>query len=333
MDFVIKIKKIYKIASIKSATIKNILNMRGVFLVEVLVLDVGGTFIKYALINENVEMGEKGKISTPMDTIESFVDVIGELFEKYKSRISGIAMSLPGRMNSDTGYLYSGGSLQYNYNINIIDILKKRCDVPISIENDGKCAALAEAKVGNLKDIDDGIVVILGTGIGGGIIKDKKLHKGKHFMAGEFSMIFSDGKEFNSDFNQFWGGQNGVPALCVAVAEAKNLPIEAVDGYKVFEYVNSGDEVSKEIFNKYCSNMAAQLFNLQYIFDPEKIAIGGGISQQSILIECIQKNIDKYADKLGNFLMEKPKVVPCKYFNDSNLIGAYFNYVNKFVRK
>lgn len=94
-------------------------------------------------------------------------------------------MSLPGRMDSNKGYLYSGGMLQYNRGKNIVEILEKRCPVPITIENDGKCAALAEAWIGNLKDCDDGIVVILGTGIGGGIIKDKKLHKGKHFMAGE----------------------------------------------------------------------------------------------------------------------------------------------------
>lgn len=296
---------------------------------EILVLDVGGTFIKYAVMNENVKIIEKSKVPTPKDTIEHFVDVIGEIFDRYKNRIEGMAMSLPGRIDSDKGYLYSGGALQYNCDKNIVEILQKRCPVPITIENDGKCAALAEAWVGNLKDCDDGIVVILGTGIGGGIIKDKKLHKGKHFMAGEFSTIFSDSKEFNCDIKQLWGGQNGVPALCAAVAEAKELPIEAVDGYKVFEYINSGDKESLDILDKFCSNMAAQLYNLQFIYDPEKFAIGGGISQQKSLIECIQKNIEKYAEKLGPFLMEKPKVVPCKFFNDSNLIGALYNYLVK----
>lgn len=296
---------------------------------KVLVLDVGGTFMKYAVMDENVEITEKGKVPTPLDTIEHFVAVVGELFDKYKNEIEGIAMSLPGRMDSDKGYLYSGGALQYNCGKNIVEILQKRCPVPITIENDGKCAALAEAWIGNLKDCDDGIVVILGTGIGGGIIKDKKLHKGKHFMAGEFSMIFCDSKDFNCDIKQLWAGKNGVPALCAAVAEAKTLPIEAVDGYKVFEYVNSGDKEAIEILNKFCSDLVAQLYNLQYIYDPEKIAIGGGVSQQSALIECIQKYVEIQAERLGPFLMEKPKVVPCKFFNDSNLIGALHNYLNQ----
>lgn len=296
---------------------------------KVLVLDVGGTFIKYAVMDENVEIIEKGKVPTPLDTIENFVAVIGELFDKYKNEIQGIAMSLPGRMDSDKGYLYSGGALQYNSGKNIVEILQKRCPVPITIENDGKCAALAEAWIGNLKDCDDGIVVILGTGIGGGIIKDKKLHKGKHFMAGEFSMIFCDSKEINGDFEQFWAGKNGVPVLCAAVAEVKKLPIESVDGYKVFEYVNSGDKEVIEILDKFCSKLVAQLYNFQYIYDPEKIAIGGGVSQQSALIECVQKHVEIEAEKIGPFLMEKPNVVPCKFFNDSNLIGALHNYLNQ----
>lgn len=298
---------------------------------KILVLDVGGTFIKYAVMNENVEILEKGKVPTPMDTLEHFVDIIGELFDKYKDEIEGIAMSLPGRMDSNRGYLYSGGALQYNCNKNIVEILHKRCPVPITIENDGKCAALAEAWIGNLKDCDDGIVVILGTGIGGGIIKDKKLHKGKHFMAGEFSMVFSDSKELNSDIKQFWAGKNGVPVICAAVAEIKKLPLEAVDGYKVFEYVKSGDEEVLDILNRFCSKLVTQLYNLQYIYDPEKIAIGGGVSQQSSLIECIQKHVEIEAEKLGPFLMEKPKVVPCKFFNDSNLIGALYNYLTKLI--
>lgn len=142
-------------------------------------------------------------------------------------------------------------------------------------------------------------------------------------------MIFCDSKEIKGDYEQFWAGRNGVPALCAAVAEVKKLPIEAVDGYKVFEYVNSGDKEAIEILDKFCSKLVSQLYNFQYIYDPEKIAIGGGISQQTALIECIQKHVEIEAKQIGPFLMEKPKVVPCKFFNDSNLIGALYNYLNQ----
>ncbi|GKU24268.1 ROK family protein [Clostridium folliculivorans] len=288
---------------------------------EILVIDVGGTAIKYALMNDSAQFIEKGSLPTPKDSIEHFVDVIGSIYDKYKDKISGIAMSMPGRIDSERGYLYTGGALEYNCNKNIVSIIEKRCPVRITVENDGKCAALAEAWRGNLSDCNDGIVVILGTGIGGGIIKDKKLHKGKQFVAGEFSFIIADNDGKKKDFSRFLGAQSGVPRLCKLVAEAKKLNEEEVDGYKVFEYANNGDKKVLEILDDYCFKLAVQLHNLQHIYDPEKIAIGGGISKQDILFEYIQKNIDWIADSLP-YIMAKPQVVRCRFNNDSNLIGA-----------
>ncbi|PJI07892.1 MULTISPECIES: ROK family protein [Clostridium] len=299
---------------------------------EFLVIDVGGTFIKYAIMNDEAEFIEKGKEKTPSDNIENFVDTIGKIFDKYKSRINGIAMSMPGRIDSDRGYLYSGGALLYNNDKDMGKTLSERCPVPISIENDGKCAALAEAWKGNLKDCDDGLVVVLGTGIGGGVIKNKRLHKGKHFVAGEFSFILtSDAVPDPRDkYANTWATRGGTKALCKMVADAKNLSIEEVDGYKAFEYINNGDESAIEALNNYCYRMAIQLYNLQYIYDPEKIAIGGGISKQKVLIDCIRENIEKHAKDIAPAILLKPEIVPCKFFNDSNLIGALYNYMIKY---
>jgi predicted NBD/HSP70 family sugar kinase len=293
-----------------------------------LVFDVGGSAIKYALMSENAEFLEKGKVPTPLDEIDNFVEAIGTIYDKYKERISGIAMSMPGRIDSEKGYIYNGGSLHYNVEKNIVDILQKRCPVPIVIENDGKCAALAEVWRGNLKDCDDAMVVVLGTGIGGGIIKDKKLHKGKHFTAGEFSFLFTSSEAFEENKPSIWAWEGGALALCTQVAKAKNLSASEVDGVKVFDYVNSGDEEVLNILDDFCRRLSMQLFNLQYIFDPEKIAIGGGISQQDILIEYIEKNIEKISKQIP-FRVAKPQVVRCKFFNDSNLIGALYNYLQR----
>lgn len=298
---------------------------------EFLVFDVGGTAIKYAVMNEKAEIIEKGSTPTPMDSIENFVDVIGEIFDEYKDKIAGIAMSMPGRIDSDRGYLFTGGSLEYNAGKEIVSILKKRCPVPITVENDGKCAALAEAWLGSLNECDDGIVVILGTGVGGGIIKDKKLHKGKNFIAGEFSFIFTNNAAFESNVSHIWAGQAGVSGLCIPVAKVKNLPIEEVDGLKVFEYANNGDEEVLNILDDYCHRLVLQLFNLQYIYDPERIAIGGGISKQELLLKWIKDNIEKHYNNLKPpFMPIKPEVVTCKFYNDSNLIGALYNYLTKY---
>ncbi|SMC18352.1 Sugar kinase of the NBD/HSP70 family, may contain an N-terminal HTH domain [Clostridium acidisoli DSM 12555] len=293
-----------------------------------LVLDIGGQAIKYALMNEKTQFIEKGNVPTPADTIENFIETIGTIFDKYRDKIEGIAMSMPGRIDSDRGYLYTGGALVYNDNKEMATLVQQRCPVPITIENDGKCAALAETWLGNLKNFDDAIVIVIGTGIGGGIIKDKKLLKGKHFIAGEFSLIQTNLNDYTDKHLGMWATQSGTPALCTSVAKIKHLPQENVNGYKVFELAKSGDKEVLDVINDYCYKIALQLYNLQHIYDPEKFAIGGGISKQDILIEYIQKNIDKCADEIPYII--KPEIIRCKFYNDSNLIGALYTYLTRY---
>ena len=154
-----------------------------------LVLDVGGSAIKYALIQEDATIVEKSSVPTPMDTMDNFIEVIGKIYDQYHEQISGMALSMPGIIDPDKGFAFTGGALRYIVKMNIVDILSQRCPTRITIGNDAKCAANAEIGYGNLKDIQDGAVVILGTGIGGCLIKDHKVHTGKHFSAGEFSFV------------------------------------------------------------------------------------------------------------------------------------------------
>ncbi|MDR3593396.1 ROK family protein [Clostridium sp.] len=290
-----------------------------------LVLDIGGSAIKYALMTQEVEFIEKGKIPTPLDSIESFVEVVGNIYDKYKNEIEGMAVSMPGVLDSEKGYAYSGGFLSYNSGKEIMKILQERCPTKITIENDGKCAALAEVWKGSLKNYNDGVVIVLGTGVGGGIVRDRKLHKGKNFFAGEFSYIGTDVNNAQNIEN-LWGFSSGSNALINAAAKAKDILSEELDGYKVFEYANNNDEDVLKILDDFTYKLAVQIFNLQCVLDPEIFAIGGGISAQDILIEYIQKNIDKYCESF-KFYTPKPKVVRCEFRNDANLIGALYNFL------
>ena len=74
-----------------------------------LVLDIGGSSIKYAMMNESAEFLSKGSVKTPLDCIESLVEIIGQIYDDYKFEIEGMAISMPGVLDSDTGYAYSGG--------------------------------------------------------------------------------------------------------------------------------------------------------------------------------------------------------------------------------
>lgn len=291
-----------------------------------LVLDVGGSSIKYALMTENLEFIERGKKPTPLDKIESFIDAIGEIYDIYKDDIEGIAISMPGVLDSEKGYAYTGGALSYNEGKEIVKILKERCPIEITIENDGKCAALAEVWKGSLKDFDDGVVIVLGTGVGGGIVRNKKIHKGKNFFAGEFSFINTNVNN-TENTDECWGSISGSKALINEVAKVKNFPQDELDGYKIFEYANNNDPDILEILDDFTYKLAVQIFNLQCILDPEIFAIGGGISSQEILIQYIKRNVDKYHKSFEIDDLPLPNVVGCKFRNDANLIGALYNFI------
>lgn len=292
-----------------------------------LVFDVGGSAIKYSIMTEDAEFIITGKVKTPTDSFENFRETIGSIYDEYKDDIQGIAMSMPGIIDSDNGYAYTGGFLRYNDKREIVKELQERCNCDIVIENDGKAAALAEVWKGSLKENTDGIVMILGTGVGGGIIKDRKVHRGKHFMAGEFSYIQSNISD-RYNMNSFLGFVGSAIGLVSQIAESKGLKSEELDGIQAFEYIKNNDKDAVEIIDQYTKNLAVQIYNLQCLFDPEKICIGGGISAQDILMEYIIKNVKEYYRNL-NLGLTEAEVVRCKFGNDSNQIGALYKMLSK----
>lgn len=290
-----------------------------------LVLDVGGSSIKYATMDEKKNIFERGKVPTPLDCLESFVEAVGSIYDQY-SDVCGIAMSMPGRINPNIGYCYTGGALEYIHDMNMADIISERCGVKVTVGNDAKCAANAELGFGSLQDIQDGAVVILGTAIGGALVKDHKVISGSRFGAGEFSNIITD---YHHPFKgeSSWYSLNGILGLLSHIQEALDTD-EEFTGEQIFEMANNGNEAVLEGLDKFCLEVAIQIYNVNQIFDCEKVAIGGGISAQPLLIELIKKNFDKvynscYASTLP------PEIVVCEYRNDANLIGALYQHLNQ----
>ena len=279
-----------------------------------LVLDVGGSAIKYAVMDAEKNIYERGKVPTPLDCLDSFVNSVQSLYNTY-SDVSGIAMSMPGRIDPNKGYCYTGGALAYNHDINMAELLSERCGVRVTIGNDAKCAANAELGFGSLQDIQDGAVVIL----------DHKVLSRCRFGAGEFSNIITDyHKPYDGDTS--WYASNGINGLLLHIQEALETE-EHYTGEEIFEMANNGNEAVLKGLNQFCLETAVQIYNINQIFDCEKVAIGGGISAQPLLLELIKKNFDEiynscYASTLP------PEIVVCEYRNDANLIGALYQHLN-----
>ena len=292
-----------------------------------LAVDIGGTFIKYAVMDENSNMYEKGKIPTPQKGREELVEAIGALFDQNSPvGLEGISISLPGIIDSKKGYVSMGGAITYNNDFYLKDALQSRCpSAKISMNNDANCAAQAEASVGALKDVRDGIVLIFGTMIGGGIILNHRVRQGIHFSAGEVSYILSD-RDADPDYGTVWGNRCSTPCICRLFAEKKGVPISEVDGIRVFGAVNSGDADAMAVLNKFTKDIAVQIFNLQTLFDVERFAIGGGISEQPVFIEYIKRHLKKMYNTSPYFIPQA-EIVACQYKNDANLVGALQQYL------
>lgn len=281
--------------------------------------DVGGTFIKYGVITDG-KITNQGKVPTPYNDQETFLQVIEDILNKMED-IEGIAFSLPGIINTKQKYIHVGGSLLYNNQTDVKE-WQTRFGLPIAIENDARCAAIAELELGNLQGITNGLVLTFGTGVGGGIVINGDIYKGSHLIAGEASIIFSKDKE-KLGSKALFGAIASVSNLVENIAIAKNS--DSRDGKEIFTWIANGDQIACSIFQQYCKDVVTQLHNIQCLLDPECICIGGGASENPIFIEGIKAAQEAfYRDFPIHF--PKAKIVKCCYCNDANMMGAYLHY-------
>ncbi|MBQ7476645.1 MAG: ROK family protein [Selenomonadaceae bacterium] len=286
---------------------------------KILTADVGGTFIKYAAW-ENMTAYLRGKISTPLASRTDFFNAIKKIYEE--SGAEGIALSLPGVIDSARGICVKSAALGYNNGCNIVNELGELCKCPVAVENDARCAAMAEAKFGALSDVEDGFVMVFGTMIGGALIKNHEVCKGANNSAGEISFMRIGHEKIFSDVCS-------VPALLKGYAQIKNLSTEKISGEVFFQAVNKNENDAVTCLDKFTRRIAEIIFNMQLVIDVSKFAIGGGISAQPAFVDSIRDNLEKiYFTSPIEF--NRVEIVPCKFRNDANLIGALAHYLKIF---
>ena len=273
----------------------------------ILTIDIGGTNIKYGLCDESGNIQQKGEYPT-LDTADQIVQSICDLPFSY----DGIAISMPGILNEDHSRAFITGKLSFLSNYPLKDRLIKIKNCKVTIENDGRCATWAELGYGNLMDSKNALVVVLGTYIGIGIVIDHKVYEGSHLLAGEYSDAHMDLEKSYTNTMAAYFGKDGLE-------RATGLTGKAL-------FNNLDDEKVYAGFNQYCQNLAWMLSNTQLLLDVDTILVGGGISAQSKLIECIKENMRGLKQWFPT--LESPDIRACKFNNDANLLGALCYYKN-----
>ena len=294
-------------------------------------VDIGGSHIAVGVINNSgviVEKVEKRLTQSEKrnikKSIEDYITEYVNLFiEKYKIDEMGIA--IPGTQID--GVAISTGNLGIN-NYNIVERLKEKIKLPIKINNDAKCAAIAENKYGCLKGYDRSIFLTLGTGIGGAAFLDNKLLKAGNRPGYEFGHMVID--------------KNGIPCICGKkgcferyasmkvfkdnLRKALNLDetTRGQDLLQIIQTTNENDknyEIIKNVINEYIENLSIGIINLIEIFEPEVIGIGGSfIYFEDVFLKKLQNKIDEVNAKKTS--REKIIIKTAILGNDAGMIGA-----------
>ena len=287
-------------------------------------VDIGGTSIKFAVMKDD-QLEKLEPVKTPQ-TLEEFYQVLTNKVDSMKAQyqITGVGISSPGAVNKKTGVVEGASAIPYIHNFEIQQALSKRFDLPVSMENDANCAALAELDSGAGRDVSSLLFLIIGTGVGGSVIINHQIWHGAHLFGGEFGFTLVDDKSTLSNL-----------ATSVGVAQrynANSKPITNYSGKEVFDLADHGDaRAQKEVQTMYYS-LAKGIYNLQYSFDPELIVLGGAVSNNPHLIPEVNKEIEKIR-KVVKIASIKTEIVPCHYTDEANLRGAAVDFAQTYPKE
>ncbi|WP_100010155.1 ROK family protein [Lentibacillus sediminis] len=288
-----------------------------------LAVDIGGTFIKSGIVDEEATISKQKKIKTPR-TLEGLLEIFDQLHQEHRE-VKGIAVSCPGAV-SEIGEINGTSALPYLHGPNIKKQIEDLVGVPIYIENDANCVGYAEIWRGKAQGNKDALVVVIGTGVGGALIKNGEVHKGANLHGGEFGYMLIPAESPSGYKTLSEAGATG--ALIREVASRKQCGPEELTGEDIFIHAENGDKDCQNAIADFYRSLALGIYNLQYMYDPEMILIGGGISARDDLIANINLQLDDILSELPGSTV-KPNVDTCEFRQHANLLGAVFAYMRK----
>jgi len=242
-----------------------------------LTFDIGGTKIYYTIVDEKGNIvGDIGKFSTPK-TLDEIKQIVNDAVQKYEKEIDTIGISTAGAVNNEnTRVISSTGNLVENYRDFDFQTISTK---PVFVENDANAAAWAEFEIGASKNCETSVMITLGTGVGGGIIINNKLFKGKSGGAGEmhFKMYPDKRRKCNcGSWDCFEAYASGTGLRKTAQEVSKR---EDITTYDVIDGVKAKDEMMIKIFNMWINDITQGIIGLANLFDPECFVLSGSMAQ------------------------------------------------------
>lgn len=296
--------------------------------------DIGGTTVKYGVVADDGTVLDKGSFPTILDNADTIINQMNEKVKKLQAsyEVHAVGVSVPGIVRQD-GYMITAGAISSLYRMNLKMRLESEFGLPVTLENDANCVAIAEQWIGNARKIENYIVVTLGTAVGCGIMINNQIYQGAHGAAGEAGWSMQGILDYTHDLeDDSWNFTSGVvTGLYSRYQKASGQTI--TDAQLLLDLVRQGDKVATQVMNQYYDDVAKGLLNLICVFDPEVLLLGGGISATQEFVEQLSHRLDKIKrhHRSLNHLSDHTiaQVKPCLLRNDAGLVGAVYQTIKQ----
>jgi glucokinase len=305
-------------------------------------IDLGGTKIAAGIVDEEGKILYKD--SVPTGRTRKSAEIVNDLCMLVKKLmreaqleagdIYSIGIGSPGSLDRESGIIIANFNLGFR-NVRIREDIQKHIPVPVYLENDANCAAIAESVAGAARGAEYAVIITIGTGIGGGVLFHNKLYIGSNGAGAELGhMVISlNGEDCTCGRKGCWEAYSSATALiretkkaAISNPQSKILElvggnIEKVNAKTAFDAARLGDEIGIKIVDQYIDILADGLSNVVNIFQPNVIVIGGGVSKEGEnLLVPLREKMKERTFYIGD--LKAAKLVAAETGNDAGIIGA-----------
>ena len=307
-------------------------------------IDLGGTFVKAGVVDENCQIVAKASVPTadvagnPEVVADRMTQCANEALEKAgltMADVENIGVGTPGSVEPETGTIVYANNLDF-HNTPIRKYMEERTGKKIYVENDANVAAYGEVIAGAAKGYKDVVVVTLGTGVGGGIIIDGKIYAGFNHFGGELGheVIVFNGRPCTCGRKgclEAYASATGLIKMTKEAMEANKdsklwevaPTLDEVNGKTAFDAMRLGDPAGKAVVDEYIGYLGCGLSNFVNIFQPQVLLIGGGICKEGeTLLAPLREIIQRESYGISGYASAELRT--CALGNDAGTIGAAF---------
>lgn len=299
---------------------------------EVLAFDIGGTNIRVAIMNYTDgtwNMIRRHKVPTSSSPLDVFMNETRQMLSSYGSKITKAGISVAGIVDSKKGLLMKSPNIAKIENVNFIELMNDEFSMKCVVENDANSATYGEKIAGAGRDFDNFVMLTLGTGIGGGVVKDGRLlsiaaeighmsinNEGQQCLCGNIGCIETTASAtavINKAISEI---QKGADSILKSLYNGNFYKMNAED---IYNAALEGDMLARNVLKDAGKNLGVGIASLVNIFSPDAVILTGGlIGAWNIYVESAKNEANRRALKE---LIRKVKIIPSALGDDAGLIG------------